>query len=111
MSASSAIVVAKLTKVGSPNPDAPGQAYYDDAEAIVIRTISWKVPGPKGGEIPGYTLTFSYTAQAMPAASAEQVPVEGEQYILFLQKKNGRFRAIKMLAATAENLDTVRAKH
>jgi len=99
----SVIVVATVAQLGSPEPDAPGQSYYGNAQATVVKVISGTLSG---------TFTFSFTVQTMPADIAEQPPVIGKPYLLFLRHDQGGYHALKMLAPTREHLAAVEAlKH
>ena len=92
-SGSQSVVVATIRKVGEPSPGAPMEAHYDAAEAEVVRVLSG---APASG-----TIKLSYKVKTAPAAPvSESPPVRGENYILFLSNA----RAIKMLAATDENI-------
>lgn len=100
----SSVVVARIVQRGTPNPDAPMQAYYDGARAQVVRTLL-------GARIDG-TIDLTYTVQgSLSNRDSESAPQEGDEYILFLRgPQSGRYRAIKMLRPTAENLSAVAAR-
>lgn len=105
----SQIVVGKLVNTGQPDPGAPGQTYYDNASAEIVR---WLHGAPRESERPR-TVSFAYTVQKLPAAAAEQGPAVGRTYILFLTERvGGTMRAVKILPAEERHLRAVeRALH
>ena len=79
---------------------APGQQYWDLAEAEVTQTIRGSTPSP---------ISVSYTVQVMPPFAAEAAPIPGEDLILFVTGDGKRHRILKMLPATRENIASVTA--
>jgi len=100
----SRIVVGKLVNAGQPDAGAPGQTYYDNANAEIVR---WLYGAPREPERPK-TVSFAYTVQKLPAAATEQSPAVGQTYILFLtERAGGTMRAAKILPAEEKHLRAV----
>ena len=95
------IVVAVVKDVGAASPGAPGQAYYDNAKIGVVESLR----GTLEGEV-----TISYTLQTLPEEISEAAPSVGGEYLFFIQTRpDESLRAIKILQATEDNLDCVKA--
>jgi hypothetical protein len=102
--AANKIVVATLSNAGEPDAGAPGQSYYENASADVVR---WLHGPPEESERPK-VVTFAYTVQKLPEAAAEQTPAVGRTYLLFLVDRAGSSpRAIKLLPADEKHVRAV----
>ena len=77
---------------------APGQTYYQSTQAVVTRVLAGDARGP---------ITFSVKVQALPPNIAEETPIVGQEYILFLARHGVGYDALKVLTPTPENLDAV----
>jgi hypothetical protein len=93
------IVVGRLIDPGTPQPDAPGEIYYENAKIEVIRTLK----GNKSEQ-----LTVSFSVQKISSTGAEKAPEKGEQYLFFIKSRGPRaLKGIKILRATEDNLNAV----
>jgi hypothetical protein len=93
------IIVGRLIDLGMPQPDAPGETYYEDAKIEVVRTLK----GNKSEQ-----LTVSFTVQKVFPRAVEKVPEKGQEYLFFIKTRAPRaLRAIKILHPTQDNLNAV----
>jgi hypothetical protein len=90
------VVLAQLTSAGQADPGPPGQAFHYGAKATILRDFHGNLAGQQ---------TMSFSVQRFPDEIAEATPVEGEAYLLFLQRQpDGVLHVIKILPATSENI-------
>lgn len=94
------IVVGRLTDLGLPQTDAPGEIYYENAKLEITRTLK--------GNSETYTIPISFSVQKISPTAAEKEPEKGQEYLFFI-KKNGdsRLKGVKILPATESNLSNV----
>lgn len=94
------IVVGVLVNGGSPEPLAPGQAYYTNVQIKVVKALKGAVVGE---------IVTSFNVQTLPKEKAEMPPESGKEYIFFIKKDNAaQFHILKVIASTPDNIKKVR---
>lgn len=96
------VVVAKFGEVGEGHMGPRASTSYGPSNIKVVRTLEG---APKGGLAPTFhVVTF-------PPERAERVPVPGDEYVMFIELRDGVApHVLRMMPATEENIkDTVMA--
>jgi hypothetical protein len=95
VASSRAVVIAELTELGEPSPEAPGQTLHRDARARTVQRLTGRVAAP---------LVFDFFVQASPDSIAEVAPVVGRQYVFILGRGDaGHVRAMRIVELTDAN--------
>lgn len=90
-------MVGRLTDLGLPQADAPGETYYENAKLEITSILK--------GDPETFTIPISFSVQKISPTRAEKEPEKGQEYLFFIRRNgNSKLKGVKILPATEDNL-------